>query len=168
MPRFTISFRLAPARFKRFLILRWHLFLRSFTRSEARSSRLFRFTLAGLIGIGAGLVVALLDSLVGWMHRLLFALPADQRLSDASHVDAWRVFALPAIGGLAVGITAWLIKRLRPRDVVDAIEANALFGGRKSVGDSLGLVLLTMLSGGFGASVGLEAAYTQLSAGLGS
>ena len=33
-----------------------------------------------------------------------------------------------------------------------------------SVGDSLGLVGVTLLSGGFGASVGLEAAYTQLGA----
>ena len=32
----------------------------------------------------------------------------------------------------------------------------------------LGLVLLTLLSGGFGASVGLEAAYTQLGAALAS
>ena len=37
-----------------------------------------------------------------------------------------------------------------------------------SVGDSLGLVAATLLSGGFGASVGLEAAYTQLGAALAS
>ena len=37
-----------------------------------------------------------------------------------------------------------------------------------SVGDSLGLVGVTLLSGGFGASVGLEAAYTQLGAALAS
>jgi len=37
-----------------------------------------------------------------------------------------------------------------------------------SVGDSLGLVAGTLLSGGFGASVGLEAAYTQLGAALAS
>jgi CIC family chloride channel protein len=34
--------------------------------------------------------------------------------------------------------------------------------------DSLGLTGVTLLSGGFGASVGLEAAYTQLGAALGS
>ena len=37
-----------------------------------------------------------------------------------------------------------------------------------SVGDSLGLVAVTVLFGGFGASVGLEAAYTQFGAALAS
>jgi CIC family chloride channel protein len=167
MPPVSSQVRLYKSDFLRFLSLRWRLLLRSFSRSEARSNRLFRFALAGLIGIAAGLVVAVLDSVVGAMHHYLFGLQ-DTHLSDADHVDPWRLLVLPVIGGLAVGGSAWLIKRWRPRDVVDAIEANALFGGRMSLGDSLGLVLLTILSGGFGASVGLEAAYTQLSAGLGS
>jgi chloride channel protein, CIC family len=72
------------------------------------------------------------------------------------------------LGGLLVGLTAVVLRRWRPREVVDAIEANALFGGRMSLSDSLGLVATTLLSGGFGASVGLEAAYTQLGASLGS
>jgi CIC family chloride channel protein len=37
-----------------------------------------------------------------------------------------------------------------------------------SLGDSAGLVAVTLLSGGFGASVGLEAAYTQLGSAMGS
>ena len=69
---------------------------------------------------------------------------------------------------LLVGLASALLRRWRRREVVDAIEANALFGGRMSVGDSLGVVLLTLLSGGFGASVGLEAAYTQIGAALAS
>ncbi|HVJ34230.1 MAG TPA: chloride channel protein [Terriglobia bacterium] len=160
-------FRATQSGLFRFILLQWRLLLRSFSRSEARGNRLIRFALAGLIGIAAGLVVALLDAIVGLMHHYLFNLEGTH-LSDAEIVDHWRLLALPVAGGLAVGVSTWLIKRWRPRDVVDAIEANALFGGRMSVGDSLGLVLLTILSGGFGASVGLEAAYTQLSASLGS
>ncbi len=75
---------------------------------------------------------------------------------------------VPVVGGLLVGLFSALLRRWRPREVVDAIEANALFGGRMSLGDSLGLVWVTILSGGFGASVGLEAAYTQLGAALAS
>jgi chloride channel protein, CIC family len=75
---------------------------------------------------------------------------------------------MPVLGGLLVGLATFLLRRWRPREVVDAIEANALLGGRMSVGDSLGLVGVTILSGGFGASVGLEAAYTQLGAALAS
>ncbi len=75
---------------------------------------------------------------------------------------------MPVLGGIFVGLSSLLLRRWRPREVVDAIEANALFGGRMSLGDSLGLVWVTILSGGFGASVGLEAAYTQLGAALAS
>jgi CIC family chloride channel protein len=148
--------------------VRRNLLLRSFSRSEARDNGSIRFVLAGLIGIAAGLVVALLNLGVGALHRFLFNLPSDTRLSDAVGVETWRVLLMPAIGGLAVGVATWAIKRFRSREVVDAIEANALFGGRMSFRDSLGLVLLTVLSGGFGASVGLEAAYTQLSSAVGS
>ncbi len=58
--------------------------------------------------------------------------------------------------------------RWRPRDIVDAIEANALHGGRMSLSDSLRLCAMTVVSGGVGASVGLEAAFTQLGAGIAS
>ncbi|MDY0881509.1 chloride channel protein [Dongia soli] len=150
------------------IAVRRHLLLRSFSRSEARESGGVRFVMAGGIGIAAGLVVALLNLGVGLLHKLLFNVPADLRLSNAVGLDPWRILLLPVIGGLAVGVTAWVLKKFRPRDVVDAIEANALYGGRMSFRDSLGLVLLTVLSGGFGASVGLEAAYTQLSSALGS
>ncbi|TXH32035.1 MAG: chloride channel protein [Rhodospirillaceae bacterium] len=150
------------------IAVRRHLLLRSFSRSEARESGGVRFVMAGGIGIAAGLVVALLNLGVGLLHKVLFNVPADLRLSNAVGLDPWRILLLPIIGGLAVGVTAWVLKKLRPRDVVDAIEANALYGGRMSFRDSLGLVLLTVLSGGFGASVGLEAAYTQLGSALGS
>ena len=152
----------------RFIALRWLLLLRAISRSDARDSGFVRFFLAALIGIASGLVVALLNILVAAMHRLIFNLPPDMRLSNAEHIDFWLILLMPALGGLAVGLVAWGIRRLRPRDIVDAIEANALYGGRMSFRDSFGLVVLTVLSGGFGASVGLEAAYTQLSASLGS
>ena len=61
-----------------------------------------------------------------------------------------------------------LLRRWRPRDIVDAIEANALHGGRMSLSDSLRLTVLTVLSAGVGASVGLEAAFTQLGSGTAS
>ena len=46
--------------------------------------------------------------------------------------------------------------------MVDAVEANALHGGRMSWSDSLVISGQTIISNGFGASVGLEAAYAQL------
>src|SRR5260370_1391028 len=70
--------------------------------------------------------------------------------------------------GLLYGLSVMLLRCWRPRGVVDAIEAIDLLGGRMLVSDSLGLVAATLLSGGFGASVGMEAAYTQLGAALAS
>ena len=97
---------------------------------------------------------------------LPFRTRASQRSRPPS--EPARLLLMPVMGGMLVGLSSVLLRRWRPREVVDAIEANALFGGRMSLGDSLGLVWVTILSGGFGASVGLEAAYTQLGAALAS
>jgi CIC family chloride channel protein len=52
--------------------------------------------------------------------------------------------------------------------MVDPIEANALHGGRLSLTDSILVAIQNLVSNGFGASVGLEAGYTQLAAGIAS
>ena len=122
--------------------------------------------LAGVLGLGAGLSVVMLRVSVTAIHSALFGIPWGGHLSDGFSLDWWQVVFVPCVGGLVVGGAAWVIKRRRPRETVDAIEANALFGGRMSLTDSLNLALLTVLSGGCGASVGLEAAYTQVGAGL--
>jgi chloride channel protein, CIC family len=138
-------------------------------RAEARlrDSDLFLLALALAAGVAAGVGVVLIDLALALLRWAAFGIPEQGHLSD---IDlGWsRVLAMPVLGGLLVGLASSLLRRWRPREVVDAIEANALFGGRMSVGDSVGLVLVTLLSGGFGASVGLEAAYTQLGAALAS
>jgi chloride channel protein, CIC family len=102
------------------------------------------------------------------MHHLLFGVPFEMHLSGTIGIEAWRLAAMPCIGGLVYGVVAYLMWRWRPRDIVDAIEANALHGGRMSLSDSLRLTALTILSAGVGASVGLEAAFTQLGSGTAS
>ena len=131
-----------------------------------RNSEMALILLAGVLGLGAGLSVVMLRVSVTAIHSALFGIPWGGHLSDGFSLDWWQVVFVPCVGGLVVGGAAWVIKRRRPRETVDAIEANALFGGRMSLTDSLNLALLTVLSGGCGASVGLEAAYTQVGAGL--
>ena len=140
------------------------------TRREARlrDSELFLLVLALFAGIVAGLGVVLINLALGFVREMAFGVPFGAHLSEVTGIGPPRVVLMPILGGLLVGLTALLLRRWRPREVVDAIEANALFGGRMSVGDSVGLVIVTILSGGFGASVGLEAAYTQLGAALAS
>ena len=132
-----------------------------------RDSDLFLLVLALGAGGAAGICVILIDLLLAGLRWFAFGIPRGGYLSDIDLGPA-RVLLMPVLGGLLVGLAAALLRRWREREVVDAIEANALFGGRMSVGDSVGLVLVTLLSGGFGASVGLEAAYTQPGAALAS
>ncbi len=136
--------------------------------ARLRDSELFLLALALGTGVAAGLGVVAIDLVLDLVRHLAFALPAGEHLSSATNLAPMRVVLMPVVGGLLVGLTLMLLRRWRPREVVDAIEANALIGGRMSLGDSIGLVGATILSGGFGASVGLEAAYTQLGAALGS
>ena len=136
--------------------------------ARLRDSELFLLALALAAGVTAGVGVVAVDLLLDLVRKLAFGINSEVHLSDAAALAPARVLLMPILGGLLVGLATLLLRRWRPREVVDAIEANALFGGRMSVGDSLGLVGVTLLSGGFGASVGLEAAYTQLGSALAS
>src|SRR6266404_3948725 len=115
---------------------------------QLRDSDLFLLVLALGAGGAAGLSVIVIDLLLAGLRWFAFAIPRGAHLSDIGLSPA-RVLLMPVLGGLLVGLASALLRSWRQREVVDAIEANALFGGRMSVGDSLGLVLLTLLSGGF-------------------
>ena len=136
--------------------------------ARLRDSELFLLVLALGAGIAAGLGVVVIDLLLDVIRHFAFAMPFGGHLSSAAALGPARLVAVPVVGGILAGLSSLLLRRWRPREVVDAIEANALFGGRMSLGDSLGLVWVTILSGGFGASVGMEAAYTQLGAAMAS
>ena len=73
---------------------------------------------------------------------------------------------MPSLGGLLLGVAFLLLARWRPAREIDPIEANALHGGRMSFRGSVIVALQTIWSSGVGASVGLEAGYTQLASGL--
>ena len=103
------------------------------------------------------------------MHELLFGISRDgaaERRRLADHRCA--PLLVPSLGGLAFGLISYLDRPLWPRRAVDPIEANALYGGRMSLNDSLIVVLQTIMSNGVGASVGLEAGYTQIGAAIAS
>ena len=146
-------------------IIRTRIRLRSFARARMREDEIGLVALAALLGVGAGFGVVLLRRGIALFHAVAFDIPVDGHLSDGYNLDWWRVLVIPCGGGLVVGGVHWLFRRWRQRETVDAIEANALYGGRMSLTDSINLSILTLLSGGFGASVGMEAAYTQLGAG---
>src|SRR5580658_5255140 len=134
-------------------------------RSLVRRSELSLVLLAAVIGVAAGLSVALIGTLSSDMHSILFGVGAE-RLSGVAKLP--RGYVAPIAGGLILGASAWLWQRRRSTIPVDPIEANALHGGRMSLRDSLWVTAQTLIANGFGASVGLEAGYAQTGAGLAS
>jgi chloride channel protein, CIC family len=137
-------------------------------RALVRADELWLVALAAVLGVVAGLCVTGMSLLAQAMHQLLFELGPNQRLSGQVSVPALRALLVPCLGGLAMGGFSAALSRWRPRRAVDPIEANALYGGRMSLNDSLIVVGQTILSNGVGASVGLEAGYTQIGSALAS
>jgi CIC family chloride channel protein len=132
---------------------------------RARESSII--VLAAVIGIIGGLVVAAMGAAVGFMHLTFFGLDPGERLSGRISLDPLYAFLTPCLGGLLFGLATAYITRRRGTEV-DPIEANALHGGRMSMRGSLIVAAQTIWSSGVGASVGLEAGYTQLSSGIAS
>ncbi len=137
--------------------------LRAFMRARETSI----VVLAALAGALAGLVVAGMGALVGLMHLVFFGLDPGERLSGVHSLDPLYAFLVPCLGGLVFGLASAAIARWRGSEV-DPVEANALHGGRMSMRGSLIVAAQTIWSSGVGASVGLEAGYTQLASGIAS
>ncbi|MGI4976628.1 MAG: chloride channel protein [Janthinobacterium lividum] len=145
----------------------WVLHAPQNLRALVRADELGLVVLAAVIGIAAGLAVVAMNELTQDAHHLLFATNGE-RLSGQVSVDRLRCILVPTLGGLAVGLLGLAVARWWPRRPVDPIEANALFGGAMSLSDSLVVVAQTLLSNSVGASIGLEAGYTQIGAAVGS
>ena len=137
--------------------------LRAFVRAHETSL----VVLAALIGVIGGLVVAAMSAAVEGMHVLLFNIEIGERLSsqyrDRSPARAAGAEPGRTITGCGVPGAAAVPAGSRE---VDPIEANALHGGRMSFRGSVIVASQTVWSSGVGASVGLEAGYTQLASGL--
>jgi CIC family chloride channel protein len=135
-------------------------------RTVVRAYESSLVVLAALVGTVGGLVVAAMSAAVEGLHVLLFNLEMGERLSSQFTIEPLRSLLVPSLGGLLLGVAFLLLLRWRPAREIDPIEANALHGGRMSFRGSVIVALQTIWSSGVGASVGLEAGYTQLASGL--
>ncbi|HLN36934.1 MAG TPA: chloride channel protein, partial [Xanthobacteraceae bacterium] len=133
---------------------------------RARESSLI--LLAAIVGVLGGAVVAGMGIGVDILHEVFFNLAPGERLSGRLSLDPWLAVLVPLSGGILFGIASEVIARWRPEREVDPIEANALHGGRMSLIGSMIVAAQTMWSSGVGASVGLEAGYTQIASGIAS
>ncbi|MDE1995073.1 MAG: chloride channel protein [Rhizobiaceae bacterium] len=144
--------------------------------SPSRLRALFRRGELGLVifgafvGITSGCAVTAMSLISRELHSLVYGIADDDRLSAAAVniTDKSVLLIAPVAGGIILGIMIYIMSRTRKKPMVDPIEANALHGGRLSLTDSILVAVQNLISNGFGASVGLEAGYTQLAAGIAS
>ncbi|HET8611598.1 MAG TPA: chloride channel protein [Sphingomonas sp.] len=136
-------------------------------RRRLRQSEAVFILLAVAVGAAGGALAVSLSLVAHALQRLLYDLPGELRLSEAPLITPWRLLALPA-GGAVLGLFHILLERWRRRTPIDVVEANALHGGNVPFRDSATVTAQTFVSNGFGASVGLEAAYAQIGGGVAS
>ena len=130
-----------------------------------RDIELGQIGVCAVMGMVVGAAVDLLRQGVAWLHVFDFGIPANHYLSEGIGVRTSRLLLVPMAGGLLLGLMASLMRR-RFSDIADPIEANALHGGRMSFRDSLWLTFTTLWSNASGASLGMEAGYSQFGGGL--
>jgi CIC family chloride channel protein len=147
-----VSF-LAPPR-------RWPVRLLGALRRRLRTSELWLILLSVAVGAAAGLLAVFQSRIAHAMQSALYHIGASDHLSAVAHISPMRALWLAA-GGLTLGVFTWVVSRRRSTRLVDVVEANALHGGVLGIADSAIVCIQTMISNGFGASVGLEAAYAQ-------
>ena len=135
-------------------------------RSRIRANEVSFVFLAVAVGMVAGFSTVIVGALARTLQHHLYGLGADVRLSGVRALSARELAILP-LGGVMLALFTWVV-RARGRALIDAVEANALHGGRMTVRDSAIIAGQTIISNGFGASVGLEAAYAQMGALFGS
>jgi chloride channel protein, CIC family len=137
-------------------------------RALVRADEIWLLVVAAGIGVAAGIAVWMINEAAQLFHQTLFGIKPYQRLSAMDRLSPYTTVLVPCLGGLALGLVTLGISRIYTRRSVDPIEANALFGGRMSLTGSLVVVLQTVISNGVGASIGLEAAYTQIGSAIAS
>src|SRR3954453_4495637 len=133
-----------------------------------RGSEIAIVALAILAGGVSGLVASLMGGATHWLHVMLFGPGAEYGLSALRSAGPFLIFLVPIMGGVLLGLLNLGLARWWPRAPIDPIEANALYGGRLSLADGAVVGAQNIVSNGFGASVGLEAAYAQAGGGLAS
>lgn len=137
-------------------------------RAFTRRSELGLVAAGIVVGVTSGLAVTAMGLISLQMHRWIFGIADDARLSSSDLEGEIAVLIAPIVGGILLGLLMMWLARWRKKPMLDPIEANALHGGRLSLTDSIIVAVQNLISNGFGASVGLEAGYTQLASGIAS
>ncbi|PZM13003.1 chloride channel protein [Rhizobium tubonense] len=137
-------------------------------RAALRRSELGLLFAGIAVGVSSGCAVTAMSLISQEMHSLIFGIDDADRLSSSNIENKLLLLGAPVAGGILLGLMMFILAKTRKKPMVDPIEANALHGGRMSLTDSILVAAQNLISNGFGASVGLEAGYTQIAAGIAS
>ena len=129
------------------------------------SSEAAMIAVATIVGILAGLSTRAQNMVAHGLQQVLYGVGINRLSALTSIQHPWKLLALPLGGLVLMGFNRVIGRR---HTSIDVVEANALHGGRVPASDSWIVCLQTLISNGFGASVGLEAAYTQAGGALAS
>lgn len=126
--------------------------------------------LAAIIGVVVGYAVWGFRVTIGNVQQLWLGDPSHDVVATlASGQPWWLIVAVPALGGLLVGLfLQYALPKRRPEGVADVIEAKALGGARINFLHGLGSALVAAVSLGAGASAGREGPAVHLGATLAS
>ncbi len=124
--------------------------------------------LAAAVGVATGLAVVGVQAFVVLAQRASLGFAAERRVMLPEHTSFLRIFLALCLSSVLITALGWLAKRSSSRHPIDAVEANALRGGTMTWFDAVAVVFPILASVAFGASVGIEAAVTQLGAVLAS
>lgn len=150
------------------------------TLTQVRQLRSLRspkgsFRIVGLaltVGVLVGLIVVAVKRAMVVIQKHTLGYAAELLSPGTGAIDRWRVSISLLAGALIIcGVSALAARRdrRRGRDApIDAIEANALRGGFLTTWDGVSVTGPILTSVGCGASVGIEAAVTQIGAVLAS
>ncbi len=134
-------------------------------RTPAENAYLLLIPTIGVLTGVAAVSIAHLMALL--QHRLWGG--GDSLLASAMAAPWWRRLLIPTLGGAAVGLVAWLVKReVRGGGTAALVHALALRGGHISFREELPGVFAGMLTVSSGGSLGREGPMIDFAAALGS
>lgn len=150
----------------------WMRLTRRMLRERMRSARntdmVFLLFMAAVTGLLAGAAAIVFGGAIHGVQRGLWGM-VEPGLDALQGMPWWKLVALPALGGLAVGlITTFLVKEAKGHGVPEVIRAVALNGARIRGRVAVAKTVASALTIGSGGSAGREGPIIQIGAAIGS